>query len=100
MRTLGLHIEKPTLVHVLIYLLILNLFWSLILIITPLMNVHFTSPMVVIAGACFIWHTVCSLIGIEASVAYPKNIAFHLLGSIVTFIFIADLVDYLSITPA
>jgi hypothetical protein len=94
MTTLGLHIEKPTLMHTLIYLVALNVFWSLILIIAPVLNIQLNNPIISIVAACFIWHTSCSIIGIEASVAYPKNIIFHLIGSLLTLSTISYFIGY------
>lgn len=94
MNSFGIHVEKPTLLHTLIYLLALNIFWSLILLFANYFNILLSNPLVVITGSCFVWHTLCSVLGIEVNIIYPKNILFHLLGSLITFISIGYLVGY------
>ena len=89
-----IHIENPTLFNTLAYLLALNIFWSLILLFANYFNILLSNPIVVISSSSFLWHTLCSILGVEVNIMYPKNIIFHLIGSLVTFISIGYLVDY------
>jgi hypothetical protein len=92
MQSLVLHRDKPNMLHSMAYLVVLNVFWSLCLLLMPHFNIAINNPWLILTALCFIWHTACSIAGIELYTYYPLNLLIHLAGSICITLVIFSLI--------
>lgn len=85
MTTFAINLEKPTVVNLLIYLVLSQVFFSIGLLVAYLFNIPLTNPLLILYWATNFWHILLSSIGIDLSEKYWGNDILHFIGNFLIF---------------
>lgn len=86
MTTFEIHFEKPTVAHSLVYLVFFQILFSIGLVVSFLLDLPITSPVLLLYWTTNFWHVFLIIAGIDLSEKYWGNDIIHFIGNFIIFL--------------